>query len=309
MSHKYTHKITLLGISSFLFLGCSSTPDAEYVRVTQFAALEKKIEILEDDKTLFEKKYEELKAKIDTKENEKEDKDKKIFIVEKKLEKLQTDFIGIKEDFSNNKELLQTQMQEIDGILQKLEKVKDHYLSNPSSLFQKEETETLKNAPSEKIGEEEEKSGEKIINLEEEAQKIRSAQENKISTEEEKNTPEENSEKNTSSENKTIENIRVSFLEEKKNGEKDFLIFSQCKDDVCQKYLVEKNIFNKSAILPQEEGKEFLLSGDTKFLGEISDESYFSIVDNFRFKSADPLPEAGVSVLDTIESNMDNIMQ
>jgi len=291
---KKSYKIFALGLSSLLFFGCTSTPEVEYVRVTQFEALETKIAILEADKKMSEETYTALEDKFS---NEKKGgNDEKIEIIEKSIENLQIDFSTIKEEFEQNKQLSAKQITDIDAALQSLEKIKDHYLDNAlnaDTLKQKKSSDTestLKNSAPEKKGDEnkknDEKNDEKIIDLEAEAQKIRDS----IKGEE-------------------LEKLRVTFSEEKVSGEQTLFIFSKCENNICQKYLVEKTLFSDAVMIPSEKDSEFLISGTADFLGEISGENYFQVTKDFAFEEAKNIPKEGVSVFETEGNSNDNLSE
>lgn len=299
-----SHKVVTLGLSSLLFFGCTASPEVEYVRVTQFQALETKIELLEEDKKSLQGKIEALEKTLTQKSGSQYQE--QIDILETTTENMHTDFLKIQEDFEENKRLSATQIKEIDDVLQNLETVKDHYLknainTNTGNTNIKPETETLKNSAPEKIQEDEEEikteETEKIIDLEAEAQKIRDSL-----TDEKIADP-------VALKGEEIEKLRVTFLEEKVSGEQTLLIFSHCKDEICQKYLVEKMLFSDSVTLPSEEGSEILLSGTASFLGEVAGENYFQVVENFSFEEAKALPHEGVAAFESGGDMMDNISQ
>ncbi len=279
---KNLYKVWGLGMIAVFFAGCSTESSVDYVRTTQFQALEKKIEILESEKKKGDDKYVALEKKIVEKDSGVDDKQEKILILEKKIDDIQMDVDTIKKEFAENNRVSGQQIIEIDRALQKLEQIKNHYLSNYKNINElgsNEETELKASAPENKV-----------IDLEKEAQKIRDKEKEHLDSLAEQNG------------DLFLEKKKVLFQEEKVIAGLDFLIFSFCENHVCEKYLIEKTLFSQSKFLPSEVDTEYFISGKIEYTGEISDEKYYKILGDFNIEVG-----SSVSVNTSFREDLDNV--
>ncbi len=293
---KSYHKIAALGLSSLFFFGCSSGDDVEYVRTTQFQALEKKIEILSENQKTTEESLKSIRKILEKKDDGKKDEDTKFELLEQNLNKLQSDFEKIDQDFAANQETSKEQLKEMESVLKNLEKIKDHYLKNANLSLDPSANAGFKNAPSldlfaakDVTKKSEEKAKETVIDLEEETEKA---------AEKTKNLSEKS---------------EISFVKKTNSGGKDFLMFEKCElDSACDKFLIEEKFFKGDLKIPDMPGESFEFSGELKSIGKIVGEEYFIVSDGFELNAPQgEKPQTGISPFEAADSGagiMDKMM-
>lgn len=270
-------KKSILGLLIFgmFFSGCfagETNPDKEYVEISKLRIVEARLGVLEEERSQYEVRFKSLQEEIDEQKKSPDVDEQNAKAFEKKTKEISFQITKLEGDFTKKTIALDKKFQELDTVIQQFTDVKNFYLNNDGGdLVAQESTETTKE------GEEKDTYG--------------AAEEKEEDTKE--NTDIQN--EDTTSPQKEIGDIFIiakdAMIYDSSNevNGKMLMVFRQCNEITakCKHYVINQNILDENEPLPKEEGREYLLSGEVKFLGEVEGIDYFTVYDGIIISESD----------------------